>query len=168
MFEDRDEGSFLGDYLRGRAATRQRIAGQRCGRRPSEGRRSSWAARPGLRRRRWPPGFARPGRANTPRPHACPTRAEFYCSLAYSALACFRGGCRDRRVRQGAVRTQKFSSMTTLLSYRLNPNARYLPSRDGRGSKIHAGPTGPLSMVFTLPSRLTEAIWKLSSTGPET
>jgi hypothetical protein len=76
--------------------------------------------------------------------------------------------CRARRVRQGAVRTQKFSSMTALTSYRRKPNARYLPSRDGRGSKIHAGPTGPLSIVFALPSRLTEAIWNVSPTVPET
>jgi len=80
---------------------------------------------------------------------------------------------RDGHVRvgvfyKGAVRIQKSSSMMTLLSYRLNPNARYLPSRDGRGSKSHAGPTGPLSIVFTLPSRLTEAIWNVSPTEPET
>jgi hypothetical protein len=88
---------------------------------------------------------------------------------AYLALACFRmemsgSACSTH----GSVRTQKFSSITAFTSYRRTPNATYLPSRDGCGSKIHAGPTGPLSIVFALPSRLTEAIWNVSPTEPET
>src|SRR5580692_12218895 len=82
MLEDRKEGIVPGDHLRGLAATRQRIAGKGVVGVPQ---------RKGDRLRRLGPEFRRHPQTRLS-PHVCPTRAELYCSLANSALACLRIG----------------------------------------------------------------------------